>query len=291
MDYMKDYTNPDGIVSTEWLAQHLYASETRVVDASWWPQGTQRNGREEYLDTHIPGAVFFDIDDIADSAAPLPRMLPPAEVFANKVERLGLGDEHHIIIYDNVGGASAAARAWWMFRVFGHTNVAVLAGGFPKWLREQRTVEETVPILSPALFKPRQNLSLLRSLEQVREDLDTHLEQIIDGRRAERYHAQQHTLGPGSRAGHIPGSINLPVLELVDQRELTLLPADSLQQCFESHGVDLNRPVIATCGEGVTCCLITLGLYLLGKTDVANYDGSWVEWDAHDELPRELEKS
>ncbi len=127
-----DYANPDGIVSTEWLVEHLNASDIRVVDVSWWPDGTQRNGREEYLEAHIPGTVFFDIDTIADQGSSLPRMLPSAGLFAEKVGRLGLGDDHRIIIYDNVGGASTAARAWWMFRVFGHTSVAVLAGGFPK---------------------------------------------------------------------------------------------------------------------------------------------------------------
>ncbi len=284
-----DYTNKDGIVSTEWLAENIDTQNTKVVDASWWPTGTQRDGRAEYLDSHIPGAVFFDIDDIADPTAPFPHTLPSAELFADRVGRLGLGNEHHIVVYDNVGGASAAARAWWMFHVFGHTNVAVLAGGFPKWLREQRTVEDGVPLSSPTLFRPRQNFSLLRSLEQVREDLDTHFEQIVDGRRAERYHAPQQALAPGSRAGHIPSSVNLPVIELIDSRELTLLPADSLKKCFENHGIDLERPIIATCGEGVTCCLITLGLYLLGKTDVANYDGSWAEWTKHEELPVELD--
>ncbi len=286
-----DYTNTDCLVSTEWLAQNVHASQTRIVDASWWPKGTQRDGHAEYLDSHIPGAVFFDIDAVADPTAPLPHTLPSAELFADRVGRLGLGNEHHIVVYDNVGGASAAARAWWMFRVFGHANVAVLAGGFPKWLREQRTVEDGVSISSPTLFRPRQNLSLFRSLEQVREDLDTHFEQIVDGRRAERYHAPQHALAKGSRAGHIPGSINLPVIELMDTRELTILPADSLKKCFENHGIDLNRPIIATCGEGVTCCLITLGLYLLGKTDVANYDGSWAEWTTHEELPVESDKN
>ena len=284
-----DYTNKDCIVSTEWLSQNIYTPNVKIVDASWWPRATQRDGHAEYLDSHIPGAVFFDIDDIADPTAPLPHTLPSAELFAARVGRLGLGNEHHIIIYDNVGGASAAARAWWMFRVFGHTNVAVLAGGFPKWLREQHLVEDMIPIPSPTLFRPRQNLSLLRSLEQVREDVGTHFEQIVDGRRAERYHAQQHTLASGSRAGHIPGSVNLPVIELMNPRELTFLPADSLKQCFEDHGIDLERPIVATCGEGITCCLITLGLYLLGKTDVANYDGSWAEWAIHKELPIALD--
>ncbi|KAF0112970.1 MAG: Rhodanese-related sulfurtransferase [Rhodospirillaceae bacterium] len=284
-----DYANPDGIVSTAWLAIHLNAPDIRVVDASWWPEGTQRNGREEYGDAHIPGAVFFDIDDIADPASPLPRMLPGADLFADQVGRLGLGDEHRIILYDNVGGASAAARVWWMFHVFGHPNVAVLAGGFPKWLREQRAIEETTSPSTPARFTPRLDRSHLRTLEEVHEDVRTHLEQIVDGRKAERYHAIQADLAPGSRAGHIPGSINLPVAELLDPRELTLLPADVLKQRFESHGIDLNRPVVATCGEGVTCCLLTLGLYLLGKTDVANYDGSWIEWATHKELPVEMD--
>lgn len=282
-----DYANPDGIVSTEWLEQHLGAPDVRIVDASYWLPSTLRNGFEEYVDCHLPGAVYFDIDKISDHSSDIPHMLPSAEDFAAAVGQLGLGDGHRVIVYDGVGGASAAARVWWMFRMYGHKDVAVLAGGLPKWLREQRPVSELPVEPRRAVFTPRFDPSWMRNLDEVAVDMATHKEQIVDGRKVERFRGIAPDADPNLRQGHIPGSINLPVAELIDARELTLLPAEALKERFEHAGVDLNRPVVNTCGEGITCCLLTLGLYLLGKTDVANYDGSWTEWATHRELPVE----
>lgn len=285
-----DYANPDGIVSTEWLASQLGAPDLKVIDASWWPENAKRDAKEEYLECHIAGAVFFDIDDICDHGTDLPHMLPSADLFGAKVGALGIGNGDRIVVYDNVGGGGAAARVWWMFRVFGHEKVAVLSGGFPKWLREQRDIEEdTVPKPRPAVFVPGYDAHFLRRLDDLAADVATHQEQIVDGRKAERFRARQEELPEGARAGHIPGSINLPAAELLDTRELTILPAERLRAKFQQAGIDLTKPVVATCGEGVTCCLLTLGMYLIGKTDVANYDGSWVEWAAHPELPVEYD--
>ncbi|MBF0095112.1 MAG: sulfurtransferase, partial [Alphaproteobacteria bacterium] len=274
-----DYANPDGLVSTEWLERHLGEPGVRVVDASYWMKSMQRNAREEFLDCRIPGAVYFDIDEISDHDSDIPHMLPKPEAFAEAVGRLGLGDGHRVVVYDGVGGGSAAARVWWMFRMYGHKDVAVLAGGFPKWLREQRVVDDLPPSAPvPAVFTPRFVPSFLRELDDVAAAMKTHGEQIVDGRKPERFHGVAPDADPNVRQGHIPGSLNLPVAELVDPRELTLLPADAMRERFEKAGVDLGKPVVNTCGEGITCCLLTLGLYLLGKTDVANYDGSWSEW-------------
>ncbi|MFN3075592.1 MAG: sulfurtransferase [Alphaproteobacteria bacterium] len=279
-----DYANPDGIVSTEWLERHLGGPDVRVIDASYWQPIMQRDAKAEYEDCHIPGAVRFDIDDVADPDSPLPHTLPDAELFARKVGQLGLGDGQRIVVYDNVGGVSAAARVWWMFRTYGHRQVAVLQGGFSKWLREQRPVDDLVVTPVPHVFTPRFDSGLLRSLDQVSASLSGGREQIVDARKAVYFHAVVPDPAE-ARPGHIPGSLNLPALDLLDGRELTILPADKLRQKFEAAGVDFEKPIIATCGSGVTCCLLALGLYLLGKTDVANYDGSWNEWSAHQELP------
>ncbi|MBF0560896.1 MAG: sulfurtransferase [Alphaproteobacteria bacterium] len=281
-----DYANSDGIVSTEWLETHLYAPDVRVVDASFWQPSMQRDAKSEYADCHLPNAMYFDIDIIADANSGLPHMLPTPKNFAAMVGKMGLGDGQRIIAYDGVGGGSAAARVWWMFRAFGHRDVAVLEGGLPKWLREQRPVDDRVVIPTSHVFTPRFDPSLIRRLDEVAEDMKTHREQILDGRKAISFQATASDYQEG-RHGHIPGSLNLPVAELVDSRELTILPPDKLKQRFVAAGIDFDRPVVATCGEGITCCLLTLALYLLGKTDVANYDGSWTEWAAHAELPVE----
>lgn len=279
------FANPDSLVSTEWLEAHLKAPDVRVVDASYYLPIQNRNAREEYEAEHIPGAVFFDIDEIADSNNPLPHMVPPPEKFASKVRKLGLGNGHRIVIYDGTGFGSAAARVWWMFRLFGHRDVALLDGGFPKWLREQRPVEDLPPMPRDRHFIPHVNHTLLREFEQVKANIDTAREQLVDARAAGRFNGVDPELWPVKKGGHVPGSINLPFLDLIDERERTLKPAADVKARVEAAGIDMAKPVIATCGSGVTACVVAFALHLLGHKDVSVYDGSWAEWGNRDDAP------
>ncbi|MFQ5955175.1 MAG: 3-mercaptopyruvate sulfurtransferase [Kiloniellales bacterium] len=280
------YVNPDALVSTDWLAEHLHSPDVRVVDATYFLLGMGRDARSEYEQRHIPGAVFFDIDEICDPDSRLPHMLPSAERFAGQVGRLGLGDGDRIVAYD-AHGLVTAARAWWMFRVFGHDDVAVLDGGLPKWLQEGRPVDDVPPTPPERRFTPRFNASFVRNFNQMLQNINSTREQVIDTRPAGRFNATDPEPREGLRGGHIPGSVNVPFSELVDPATHTMLPTDALVDRFAKAGVDTDRPMVTTCGSGVTAALVALGLYLLGHEQVAVYDGSWSEWGARDEAPIE----
>lgn len=273
------YPNPDALVSTEWLAAHLSAPDVRVVDASWYMPSAGRNPREEYDAGHIPGAVFFDVDEISDTANPLPHMLPAPEKFASRVRKLGLGNGHKVVVYDSQG--LGAARVWWMFRVFGHRDVAVLDGGLTKWVAEQRPLEDLPPMPRDRHFLPHVNATLVRSFEQVKANLDSKREQIVDARAAGRFNATAPEPWPVKHAGHMPGALNVPFGELIDDASKTMKPATELKARFDAAGLDFTKPVIASCGSGITACTVALALYLLGHKDVAVYDGSWAEWGNH----------
>jgi len=272
------YANPDAIVSTEWLADHLSAPDVRVVDASWNHPSTGLKARNDYDAGHIPGAVYFDIDEISDSNNPLPHMLPEAAKFASKVRKLGLGNGNRIVIYDRSSGGGAAARVWWMFRVFGHKEVSVLDGGFAKWQAEGRAVEDLPPMPRERHFMPRVNQTLVRDKEQVKAVIASGREQILDARPADRFAGTAPNPWPSNKSGHMAGAKNLPWSMLLDPDSKTLLPAPALKAKFEAVGLDLSKPVVASCGSGVTACMLALGLYLLGQDEVAVYDGSWAEW-------------
>ncbi len=278
------YAKPEALVSTDWLARHLDAPDVRVVDCTYILPPTTRDARREYEQRHIPGAVFFDIDDIADSDSPLPHMLPSAEKFSSRVRKLGLGDGSRIVVYDT-HGLMSAARAWWMFRVFGHGDVAVLDGGLPKWLKEGRPVEDTPPMPRDRHFTARTNRILVRDLDQVRAALDRKREQVVDARSAGRFRGVDPEPRPGLRGGHMPGALNVPYTSLLDPETKTFLPAEELARVFRRAGVDLRRPIVTSCGSGVTACVVALGLYLLGRDDVAVYDGSWTEWGGRADTP------
>lgn len=267
----------DPLVSTEWLAAHLSNPDVRAVDATYYLPMQHRDARAEYRECHIPGAVFFDIDDIADSESPLPHMLPSAEKFASRVRKLGLGDGIRIVIYDSQGLFSAA-RAWWMFRVFGHADVAVLDGGLPKWLAEGRPVDDTPPQPRERHFTARLDHSLVRDKEQILANLRSRHEQVLDARPAGRFLGREPEVWPGRRSGHIPGSRNLPYGELLNPADKTMLPVPQLEARFRAAGIDLSKSVIATCGSGVTAAVLVLGLHRIGHRDVSLYDGSWAEW-------------
>lgn len=282
------YVNPDALVSTEWLAEHLRAPDLRIVDASWYLPTMSRNGKQEYADAHIPGAVYFDIDDISDTDVPLPHMLPSPEKFASRMRRLGIGDGNRIVVYDGSDNHLSAPRAWWMFRVFGHTDVAVLNGGFRKWKAEGRPVEDLPPLPRERHFTARRNDLLVRDVEQMRANLSSQREQVVDARSKGRFAGTEPEPRIGLRGGHIPGSKNVPAALLTDPSTGLFKDAVELKVLFQDAGVDLGKPVATSCGSGVSACGLTLALHLLGHRQVAVYDGSWTEWGGRTDLPAEV---
>lgn len=282
------YANPDALVSTEWLAAHLDAPDVRVVDGSFKLPDVTPTAREDYAVRHIPGAVFFDIDEIADEVNPLPHMLPSPEKFASRMRKLGLGDGHKIVAYDSAG-LNAAARVWWMMRVYGHLDVVILNGGLPKWLAEGRSVTDEVPMARERHFTARLNTLLVRDKGQLQENLTTRREQVIDARSRGRFEGVANEPRAGLRRGHIPGSLNLPYDELTDPKARTLLDAEGLAGRFAAAGLERGKPVVCSCGSGVTACALAFGLHLLGWNDVAVYDGSWCEWGLPGDTPVETD--
>ena len=280
------YPNPYALVSTAWLGEHLAAPDIHVVDGSWYLPAMARDPKAEFRQAHIPGAVYFDIDEIADTENPLPHMLPSPEKFSSRVRRLGLGDGVRIVVYDGIGLFSAA-RVWWMFRYFGHEDVAVLDGGLPKWRAEGRPLEAGDPTPRDRHFTARVNGLLVRDFDQVKANIESAREQVLDARSAGRFAGTEPEPRAELRGGHVPRSLSLPYGELVDPATGTMLPAEALRAKYEAAGVDMRRPVITTCGSGVTASALTLGLHLLGHRDVAVYDGSWTEWGGRDDAPIE----
>ena len=217
------HSRTDALVSTDWLARHLEAPDVRVVDATSFLPGVDRDAKAEYLACHIPGAVYFDIDDVADSDSPLPHMLPQSEKFTSRVRKMGLGNGNRIVVYDSNGGAMAACRVWWMFRVFGHEDVAVLDGGLTKWLAEERPTEDMPPAPRERHFTPRQDNTLVRSFEQILANVESGKDQVVDARAAGRFAGTAPEPRPGMRSGHIPGSINLPYQRLMDAENYSVM--------------------------------------------------------------------
>ena len=279
---------PPALVSTAWLADNLGREDIAVIDATYHLPTVARDARAEYAKAHIPGAAFFDIDAIADHATDLPHMLPAPEAFAEAVEALGIGDADHVVAYDTYGLFSAA-RAWWMFRVFGHDRVSVLDGGMAKWVQEGRLVTDAATAPRPGKrFTPRFRPALVRDRAQLLANLGTGAEQILDARSAPRFQGTAPEPRPGLRSGHIPGSRNLPFTQLVDGQQLTLLPPDALRDQFARAGIDPSKPVVVSCGSGVTACVLALGLEQIGAKRVAVYDGSWSDWGQPGETPVEV---
>jgi thiosulfate/3-mercaptopyruvate sulfurtransferase len=281
------YANPDALVSTAWLAERLNAPDVRIVDASWYMPAQKRDPKVEYQAEHIPGAVFFDIDDIADTPNGLPHMLPSPEKFSSRVRKLGLGDGSRIVIYDGSGQMIASARAWWMFRAFGHKDVAILEGGLPKWKAEGRPVEDVPPMPRERHFTARLDSTLVRDLEQMKANVESQREQVLDARSEGRFRGTDPEPRAGLRGGRIPGSRNLPYNTLFNA-DGTLLPAEALKAKFRAAGIDLGKPVAATCGSGVSACVLAFALHLLGHRQFAVYDGSWTEWGGRSDTPVEI---
>jgi thiosulfate/3-mercaptopyruvate sulfurtransferase len=273
----------DALVSTEWLAANLEAPDVRVVDATWYLPTQNRDAKAEYAAAHIPGAVYFDVEDIADETSPYPHMVPSPAKFSSRVRKLGLGDGLRIVVYDN-NHFVASARVWWMFRLFGHPEVAVLDGGLAKWLAEGRPVDDQPVRPTERHFTARQNNLLLRELDQMRANLTQRREQVVDARSAGRFAGQEPEPRPGLRGGHIPGSRNVPHGGLV-REDGTLRSLPELRHAFAIAGIDLDRPIVTTCGSGVSAAILSLALHQLGEPNVPVYDGSWSEWGALPDTP------
>lgn len=275
--------DPRTLVSTAWLAGHLRDPDLRVIDASWHMPATGRDARVEYEAAHIPGARFFDIDAIADSRNDLPHMAPPPELFVSRMRALGIGDGHQVVIYDN-SDVRSAARVWWTFRLMGKQDVAVLDGGFAKWQAEGRETEDMAPILRDRHMTVQRQAGLVRDVTQVAAASKLGDPQIVDARGPERFRGQAPEPRPGLRSGHIPGSRNLPFGQLYNA-DGTMKSPEALRAALEGAGIDLNRPVITTCGSGITAATLSLALERVGHRDHALYDGSWTEWGSFDDLP------
>ncbi len=272
------------MVSTQWLADHLASPDIAILDASWHLPAAGRDAKKEFLEGHIPGARFFDIDELSDTASPLPHMLPAPEKFASRMKKMGVGDGKRVIAYDTLGLFSAA-RCWWMFKAMGHDDVAVLDGGLRKWRAEGRALEDGIP--PPAQerhFTARFRGAMVRDMAAVAAALSTGAAQVADARSGTRFRGEEIEPRSGVRPGHMPGARNVHYASLLNP-DGTLKQAAEISAIFQAAGIDLTRPVITSCGSGVTAAILTLGLTLTGARGPALYDGSWAEWGGTPDAP------
>lgn len=268
--------------STDWLAAHSDAPEIAVIDASWHLPNSDRDARQEYLEAHIPGAVFFDIDAISDKSNPLPHMLPSAEAFAKAVGGLGIDENQKIIVYDSVGLGSAP-RVWWTFKIMGAKDVIILDGGLPKWRAEERSLEAGNVTRPPGQFIARFDANAARNMAEIRDGIAAGTLQVVDARPAARFTGDAPEPRSWVKSGRIPGSISLPAPDLI--LDASLKDSASIRQAFETAGVDLARPIVTSCGSGINAATLNLALDIIGigvdKTGL--YDGSWTEWGGRDD--------
>lgn len=279
---MNDLHSP--LVSVDWLASKLKTPGIVTLDATFLLPHQGKNGYTEFQQGHLPESLFFDIDKIADQHSTLPHMLPSANQFSESVGRLGIDNTTHVIVYDN-NSFMASARVWWTFRVFGHHQVSVLDGGLKFWKSLNLPIEQRTHQAAPRLFKSDYQASLVRNIAEMLQHVARTDTQIVDARSSGRFAGSENELRPGLRCGHMPNSLNLPFLELVDPETGQLNSPDTLTNLFQSVGVKCEEPIVASCGSGVTASILALALYRIGKTDVPVYDGSWSEWGGRPDTP------
>lgn len=275
--------DPKTIVSTAWLNANLKDPDLRILDASWYLPTESRDPKAEFDASHIPGARFFDIEDISDHRSNLPHMVPPVEKFLSRIRELGVGDGHQIVVYDGAGLFSAA-RVWWLFKLMGHDNIAVLDGGLPKWTAEGRPVTNEPPVIRDRHMFARPRYEMVKDVTEVSRASKLMDYVIIDARAADRFKGEAAEPRPGMRAGHIPNARNVPFSTLLNA-EKTMKDPEVLKEIFEAAGVDLAKPAITSCGSGVTAAVLCLAMERFGKTDHSLYDGSWTEWGAFPTVP------
>lgn len=268
--------------STAWLAEHLGDADVVVVDGSYYLTTQNRDAKAEYAKAHIPGAVFFDINAIADQETDLPHMLPGADAFGKAVGALGIADTDTIVVYDG-SGLYSAPRVWWTFRIFGAKNVFILDGGLPAWTAENRPTEAGEVKRAPRTFKARLDTGAVAMVADIQMALNDGATQIVDARSAGRFAGKEAEPRQGLRSGHMPGAHNLPFTEIVENGRLA--SRDKIAAAFARAGVDTDKPIITTCGSGVTAVVLALGLDALSKGPARVYDGSWSEWGGRPDLP------
>lgn len=274
--------DPKTLVSTQWLADHMQSPDLRIIDASWYLPDMNRDPKAEYDRGHIPGARFFDIDDISDTRSDLPHMAPPVEKFMSRMRAMGVGDGHQVVVYDGAGLFSAA-RVWWLFRLMGKTDVAVLDGGYPKWVAEGRETEDLPPVLRDRHMTVQRQAQLVRDVTQVAAASKLGDHAIIDARGPARFKGSEPEPREGLRSGHIPGSKNVYFRDLLNS-DYTMKTPQETREVFHLAGADLSKPVITTCGSGVTAAILSLALERIGNKNHSLYDGSWAEWGQFEQL-------